>query len=691
VPTSRLGEHTSIPKSAHTPVILSSVLLTLGGLAVASPHVLMVAALDAASAAILVVPPMLVGLWLIPIFNFGRLPLRWHLLLGAALGLGTTSLLVLLLGLIGVLQRSFWIGLLGLFMVLGIIRLRVLLTPAANANDIEGNDGRHGQSGASRWLWLILVPFLILALLAAANAPGFIWAEEGQGYDALEYHLGMPKEYLQAGRIAYAPHNVYANFPMNVEMLYLLAMIVHHNIYDMGTTANMIHLMLGALSVFAVWVAGREWSPMAGQVSAIAMGTVGWLGYLSGLAYVEHGMLFFSAVAVAALLRATSQSNNSKSMKWLALSGVCSGFACGCKYTAVGLIVLPITTAIVLFYAWSWHRPIARLAVYSLGTTLAFAPWLVKNTIMTGNPVFPLANTAIGGNPPEWSEDETRRWDSGHAPLESDRAFGARLRAFWRHVPADRDQRFGPAIILLALLGLFGRRFEGHDVLLITIFVIQALIWLFATHLFARFAVPFLIPLGILAGRALLTGESRRRIWIGHGVLLAGAAWSLVFAARLHAREAPGGAPASLIYEGTLPGSEYYATINQELPPNARVLLVGDARAFYFQRPVNYWVVFMRSPFVKVVESALQPNDIMQWLCDQGYTHVLVHWHEVARLRRTYGFSPKITPDLFDRLASAGLSRIREFHHPDVNGRWVDLYEVPSTLHPMSNRPEIGE
>ena len=41
-------------------------------------------------------------------------------------------------------------------------------------------------------------------------------------FDVLEYHLQGPKEYFQAGRIAFLPHNVYTNMPFGVEMLHLL-------------------------------------------------------------------------------------------------------------------------------------------------------------------------------------------------------------------------------------------------------------------------------------------------------------------------------------------------------------------------------------------------------------------------------------------------------------------------------------
>jgi len=662
-----------LPRSSFTPHLTYVFVfagLTLAGLAVVSPQVLFVAALDMAMAAVIMVPPILAGLWIVPVLRLEGMPLRWHFLIGATAGLGGISLLVLLLGLAGALQSGLWIALLGLFAVLGVIRVRILLGQR-EPEVVE-------DSKASHWSWMVLVPFLVLALLAASNPPGFIWAEEGHGYDVLEYHLQIPKEYLQAGRIAYVPHNVYANFPMNVEMLYLLAMIVHNHIIDLGTTANMIHLLLGALAVYAVWVIGREWSPRAGQIGAIALATVGWLGYLSGLAYVEHGMLFFGATASGALLKATAHPGHAASRRWLALSGACSGLACGCKYTAAALIALPLAVALILSGGGPWRKKGLDLSVYLVTTGIAFSPWLVKNALMTGNPVFPLANRLFDGRPLGWSEEEAERWNRGHTMAESDRSLGHRLNALWRHVPADHEQRFGPAIILLGFAGLLARRLGRLDALLFTILVIQVLVWMFATHLYARFTVPMLIPLSVLAGRAVLGSPGVHRVWIVGGILLVGAGWNFVFAARLHAREGTGGAPASLIYDGALPGVEYYSAVNHDLPANANVLMIGDARAFYMQRALDYCVIFNSSPFVEIVEKTNNTGDVLQALRDRKYTHILVHWHEIARLRRTYGFSPKVTPDLFDRLETAGLKRLREFSHPDVAGRWVELYEIPS-------------
>ena len=673
---------------------MAFVVLTLLGVGVTSRYALLTVVFDGLAAAIVVVPAMLMGLWLVPLFRAGSMPLRWHLLLGAALGLGLTSLLVLLLGLAGVLQRPVWIILLFVFAVLGIVRIRMLLNCADYNEHARSRIAEPHDAGAWSYLWLIACPFLVLGLLAASNAPGFIWQEEGFGYDVLEYHLLLPKEYYQAGRITYVPHNVYANFPANVEMLYLLAMVVLNDVHDVGTVANMIHLIFGVLTVFAAWVAGREWSPQAGIISAVVVATAGWLAFLCGLAYVENGMLFFGMVAAASLLRGAryrvlgrggntepDPADRSRWLCWISLAGAVAGFACGCKYTALPMIAAPLGLGVLLLPGGSIGRKVAGACVFTLATLLTFSPWLIKNQVMTGNPVFPVANRVFEATPPGWGAEETELWDRGHSTQSHQRTISARFETLWSHVLWDKYHRFGPAIILLAVAGLFGRKRDRVDLVLLVVAITQLAVWLSATHLFARFAVVLLIPLALLCGRGLLGVGRVARGRIIAAALLAGSGWNFAFAALLHKHESPGGAPASLIYEGRLGGYEYFAVVNHELPLDAKILLVGDSRAFYFKRQVDYCVAFNRNPFFEAVRTIATAQELLNWLRDQDYTHVLVNWSEIGRLASTYGFSPAVSPEqleqTFDRLSTAGLSRIRTFPHPQKDRRYVELYEIP--------------
>ena len=65
-----------------------------------------------------------------------------------------------------------------------------------------------------------------------------------------------------------------------------------------------------------------------------------------------------------------------------------TGAAMGCKYTALVSAVIPFG---LLAIADAWrHRDARPLIVFGLGWAVVMGPWLVKNVIDTGDPVYPL-------------------------------------------------------------------------------------------------------------------------------------------------------------------------------------------------------------------------------------------------------------------------------------------------------------
>lgn len=117
------------------------------------------------------------------------------LLLAAANALGSTGLLTAAGGIAN------W-----LFMAGGIFLLVRTLRDAPLVRDLGAND---------RWSRLV-GPGAALALVAlyaaaAASAPGGLWSSEFGGFDALSYHLELPKEWIMGGQpIGPVEGNVYS-------------------------------------------------------------------------------------------------------------------------------------------------------------------------------------------------------------------------------------------------------------------------------------------------------------------------------------------------------------------------------------------------------------------------------------------------------------------------------------------------
>jgi len=201
-------------------------------------------------------------------------------------------------------------------------------------------------------------------------------------------------------------------------------------------------------------------------------------------------------------------------------------------------------------------------------------------------------------------------------------------------------------------------------------FIAQTILWSFTTHLYARIAVPMLIPLVVLAASSADAVKTRLPRTVYALVLIGGLLFNLINMGGLyveHLYRGGGGklpveGATELFTEGVAAGHHHVKIINEELSKGAKVLVVGDAKAFYFQRPVDYCVVFNRNPFVEAIRHAGTPQDVVDWLRRQGYTHVYVNWIEIQRLHKSaYGFEPEITPECFDRLTQFGLRRSNVF------------------------------
>ena len=656
-----------------TPWQLAAIIATLTmGVVVAQTSVTLILwALDGVLALVIIAVATLSGCALLHLFRLERLQFAWRCMLATGLGLGFLSLLVLgcgVCGCVGADRRLVPVGILALAAVLG-------LRPLARWSKEQSPppDG----AGRLRWMIVTVAPFAALAMLVASLPPGILWQEEGLGYDVLEYHLQLPREYYEAGTIGYLPHNVYANFPSAAEMLYLFTTITTGEVIESWSVSKCLNALLGGLFVAAAYFAARARGARCGVVTAVVAASAPWVVYLSGVAYVENGLLLMGMLSAGCAVQASDVESSTGRRRWVLLAGVLSGLACGFKYTGAVMIALPVLVLLVILPR---VRPAERLTsavCFAAAALLSLSPWAIKNTVMTGNPVFPLASERFISQPVGWGPDEAERFAASHAPGPEEESIGARWSLAWRHIVADPPQRFGAILLSLALVALLRRR-QRFDLAVAAMLVAQFLVWLLATHLYARFAVPMLIPLVLLAGRGAV--DRRGQVSAGFvGLILVGIGFNLFHTYRLYKNEHIEVEGASVVFTKGIVGSyRHLATVNHELPEDAHILLVGDARPFYFQRKVTYCVVFNRNPFAEVVATAATIEEVIDWLRTRGYTHVLAHWSEMHRLRTSrYGLWEVITPSLFEQLQDASLQRLENYIYPEGQTPYATLYKVP--------------
>ncbi|HAX61891.1 MAG TPA: hypothetical protein DCX95_04975 [Elusimicrobia bacterium] len=232
------------------------------------------------------------------------------------------------------------------------------------------------------FLTITFFAFFAISLVGALTPPTF--------YDSLVYHLAIPLQYVKNHRIIKIETNLFSNFPQNIEMLYTMSIILCDDIL-----ANLIHFVFFPLMTLSIYGFLREkyygkTSIFASLIFAITPAIV----MLASGTYIDLGLTFYLFLSFVSLMKWTETSKN----KWLILSGLLCGFSLGIKYTA-GISAI-IFILIIFYTAISKKENIfSKIIIFVSFAFLVFLPWLVKNYIFTGNPVFPFY---IFGSTPDY-------------------------------------------------------------------------------------------------------------------------------------------------------------------------------------------------------------------------------------------------------------------------------------------------
>ena len=349
---------------------------------------------------------------------------------------------------------------------------------------------------------------------------------------------------------------------------------------------------------------------------------------------------------------------------WLLL-GLLAGCAMGCKYTALISAVIPFGALAILD---SWRsRSAALLACYVLGWAIVIGPWLGKNVVDTGNPVYPLAGRIFPSR--QWDQAREMKFAAGHRTLPITPAY------FWSCFVdvAGRSDWQSPLYAALAPLALLRPGSRRLALLLWGFVAYLFLTWWLFTHRVDRFWLPLLPPLAILAG--LGADWTHRRSWS----IVLGTILTIVLVTNLtYMSSALAGLnewTGDLVFlRRDIPESwnRPMARLDRELPKDARPLFVGQAAVFHLDHAVTYNTVFNQET-IELLASGKTPDEFRRALHERNLTHVYVDWKEIERHRQPdgYGFTDFVTPDRFAHWVAAGV-----LERPPRLGPEQELYRV---------------
>lgn len=224
---------------------------------------------------------------------------------------------------------------------------------------------------------------VVLAALAMATIGAFA-PSDTLDWDALAYHLAVPKLWIEHGKVDFISFIHHSNFPFVVDNLFLLGL----KSGEAGAKLfNALFLACGSLAIFGL--ARSQYGARAGWWASAAFATVPTVIWESGTAYIDMAHGLYAGIGAALMLTG----RESRSNLWL--GALLLGFAVGSKYTGLQAVV---ATGLVLIPAIGFRTAaLACLAAVAVGS-----PWYVRNVINTGNPVYPFFYSKLGGK--NWSD-----------------------------------------------------------------------------------------------------------------------------------------------------------------------------------------------------------------------------------------------------------------------------------------------
>ncbi|MHB8974812.1 MAG: hypothetical protein ACYC3X_30690 [Pirellulaceae bacterium] len=597
------------------------------------------------------------------------------------LGLSDWSLFTLAVGLLGGLRQPvIFVAAAVLIAVASAVQVWRRATRLSGPDGESGSVSQGAVPGSPGWphWWWLAVPFVLVIVGGALLPP--------VDFDVLEYHLQVPREWVQSGRIAFLPHNVYGNMPLGAETLAALTMVLSPGELGWWWGALAGKLVMAGFTLLAAVLlvaAGRRFaSPQAGIVAALIYLSTPWIVLVSVSGLNEGVVAYYLLAAVYAtkLWLDSQQTDPAAARGYLWLSGWMAGSAVSCKYTSVVLVVVPLLIVVAVASRRACFRLRLRAVLtFVLAVTCACGLWLAKNGVQTGNPVYPLLASVLDGRTRTPEKDAQFRQahrvplDAAgrrYSPQQAWQSLRLLLGGSWWH---------SPLIIPLAALIVLRRRTLREAAYWLIGLLYFLVAWWLCTHRLERFVVPAWPLLALVAGiGATWSGARGWRVtlWTVLGMGLA-ANFTLVASPLLvgnsflvsldQLRDDPRVTTVSIAHR----------YLNAHVPPGRQALLVGDAGVFNLRVPSLYSTCFDTC----ILEQLTRGRDAAQrraQLAEQRVSHIYVNWAEIRRYRQpgNYGFSDYVTPALLHEELERQQQLIRHVEVPDLDPRQGEVFEV---------------
>lgn len=299
-------------------------------------------------------------------------------LISAGFGLVGISYLTLAIGYLGFLYRSVFLAVLALLLWLTRREIAAFSrgmngrVTGAEAGAVAAVSGEAGLSRVEKVLLGILLTAALANLLFNYCPP--------TAEDETMLHLGIPAKWLANHAIYSLPGVSGQYFPSGILTQYTLLAAV-----GSIQTARLFHYVSGLFCLAVVYLLAKNFLERRSALLAAALFyTLPVVTSLSGVGNTDLGTLLYGLLAVFAFFKWLSE----KSRGRLLTSAIFTGAHLACKYSAFPLmLILPVL--ILYEERRGLTRAFKAAVVFAAVSFSVLLPYLVRNAIITGNPLYP--------------------------------------------------------------------------------------------------------------------------------------------------------------------------------------------------------------------------------------------------------------------------------------------------------------
>lgn len=587
-----------------------------------------------------------------------------RLFLGLALGFGGLMLVGLLLGVLGGYTLTWTLITLGALTVLTLPGWFLWIRNLCQKNFSRLVTVWKTADLRALALGVGVIAIFLLGPYLWASAPAIRW-------DSLSYHVSAPQIYIDHHAMVEIPESAQAYWSHYAEMLYTLGMQLAGQ-----PLPGWLHLTMGILAAAITALFGTKL--VNARVGILAAGLVislPLINYEIGSAYMDA----FSMAYITAMLFSAYLWWERRDSRWILLAGIFGGLATGLKLNSLPFVI--VLGVFVLFILLKRHRFTGATfragILFILPVFLLWLPWLIRDGIWTGNPIFPNYNGFFKS--PDWSQ-------STFFALQgvSESIFVRLLRVPWDIVVnSNQFYREAPGGALLALPWLalpWGYLYSDalprstrRTFLALLGYVALAILFLFNISWNARYLMPVYPLLALLAAANIETlfhmeisgwkkpaaGAVGAILAIAY--LLAGQASVIIrmpdLSERYPYRLAVGMEQQSEFKSRTLPFLPAFEYLDR-LPGETKVLSLGVEFRLYTRARI-YAPLFSYEA-QQVLQNSQTAEDLAGALKEKGFAYLLVYIPEQRHRPDVYS-SPGLTPDFYRKYTRLAFAQNRTY------------------------------